>query len=88
MEGSAGPYAEFIGQITSERFSVAGYPLPTRLSDPLMNPFLEAALAGKADCLITGNVKHFPLGRRQGIVVLRHENFSIATASDRGKAKT
>src|SRR6185437_13778232 len=38
MEGSAGPYAEFIDQITSERFSIAGHPLPhplpARLSDP------------------------------------------------------
>jgi putative PIN family toxin of toxin-antitoxin system len=45
----------------------AGDPLPARLPDPNDEPFLEVALAGRAQCLITGNLKHFPPGARQGL---------------------
>ena len=62
-------------QIKAEGLSVAGHPLPVRLPDPTDEPFLETALAGKADCLITGNTKHFPFGKRQGIVVLLPREF-------------
>lgn len=62
-------------QIKAEGLSVAGHPLPTRLPDPTDEPFLETALAGKADCLITGNAKHFPFGKRQGIAVLSPREF-------------
>ena len=64
-----------LDQIKAEGLSVAGRPLPTRLPDPTDEPFLETALAGKADCLITGNTKHFPFGKRQGIVVLSPREF-------------
>ncbi len=37
--------------------------------------FLEAALSGGADCLITGNLRHFPLSCRQGIRVLSPREF-------------
>ncbi|MGH9427549.1 MAG: putative toxin-antitoxin system toxin component, PIN family [Terriglobia bacterium] len=62
-------------QIKTEGLSVAGDPLPARLPDPTDEPFLEAAVAGKADCLITGNIKHFPSARRQGAVVLSPSEF-------------
>ncbi len=75
MEGISRPYAEFIDQITSERFSTAGHPLLARLPDPTDESFLETALAGKADCLITGNAKHFPFSKRQGIAVLSPREF-------------
>lgn len=35
-------------------------PLAIELPDPDDLPFLEVALAGRADFLITGNVRHFP----------------------------
>jgi putative PIN family toxin of toxin-antitoxin system len=57
-------------QIKAEGLSVAGSPLPARLPDHTDEPFLETAVAGKAECLITGNTKHFPSGRRQGMAVL------------------
>lgn len=62
-------------QIKAEGLSVAGNPLPARLPDPTDEPFLEAALAGKADCLITGNAKHFPFGKRQAMTVLSPVEF-------------
>lgn len=39
---------------------VAAVALPRCLPDPDDQPFLEVARAGKADCLITGNRRHFP----------------------------
>jgi uncharacterized protein len=62
-------------QIKTEGLSVAGNPLPVRLPDPTDEPFLEAAIAGDADCLITGNIKHFPPTKRQGAVVLSPSEF-------------
>lgn len=62
-------------QIKMEGLSVAGNPLPARLPDPADEPFLEAALAGEANCLITGNSKHFPLAKRQSMTVLLPAEF-------------
>lgn len=62
-------------QIKTEGFSVAGDPLPARLPDPTDEPFLEAAVAGEAECLITGNIRHFPSAKRQGAIVLSPSEF-------------
>lgn len=40
---------------------VAAKPLKTKLPDPNDEPFLEVALEGEAQCLVTGNLKHFPI---------------------------
>jgi len=61
--------------IQAEGFSVASSPLPVRLPDPSDEPFLESAVAGKADCLITGNTRHFPSARRQGVPILSPREF-------------
>ena len=39
---------------------VAAMPLSTHLPDPDDEPFLEVAISGKAECLITGNITHYP----------------------------
>lgn len=56
-------------QIEATGHLVATSPLPRNLPDPDDEPFLEAALAGGAEYLVTGNVKHYPLDQRQGIIV-------------------
>jgi len=61
--------------IQAEGFSVAGNPLTVRLPDPSDEPFLESAIAGTADCLITGNTRHFPPARRQGMTILSPREF-------------
>jgi len=61
--------------IQAEGFSVPSNPLPVRLPDPSDEPFLESAVTGKADCLITGNTRHFPSARREGMTVLSPREF-------------
>lgn len=61
--------------IQAEGFSVASNPLPVRLPDPSDEPFLESAVTGRADCLITGNTRHFPSARREGMTVLSPREF-------------
>ncbi|MBW6469514.1 MAG: putative toxin-antitoxin system toxin component, PIN family, partial [Coriobacteriia bacterium] len=50
--------------------TVAAEPLSARLPDPDDEPFLEVALACRADCLVTGNLAHFPENARAGVAVL------------------
>jgi len=62
-------------QIRMDGLSVAGTPLASRLPDPTDEPFLETAIAGDAACVITGNSKHFPATKRQGMAVLSPAEF-------------
>ncbi len=38
-------------------------------------PFVEAALSGRADCLVTGNKKHYPAKCCRGIKILSPREF-------------
>ena len=60
---------EAVGELTSPM------PLPVRLPDPLDEPFLEVAVAALADCLVTGNVRHFPESARQNVRVVSPRQF-------------
>lgn len=51
------------------------------LPDPWDEPFLEAALASNADCLITGNKKHFPADACKGQIVLTPKAFLLTLPS-------
>jgi putative PIN family toxin of toxin-antitoxin system len=62
-------------QIKSRGCQVSGVPLGKPLSDAGDEPFLEAAIAGKTACLVTGNLKHYPKADCQGILVLSPSNF-------------
>ena len=50
-------------------------PLEVHLPDPSDLPFLEAAVSGRADALVTGNLKDFPPHLRQGILVVNPAAF-------------
>ena len=54
---------------------VHGTPLAERLADEDDEPFLEAAIAGEADALVTGNVRHFPARLAQGIRIVSPATF-------------
>ena len=55
---------------------VIGAPLPFALPDPDDEPFLEAAVAGAVDALVTGNEKRFKVpGGRLAVPVLSPRRF-------------
>lgn len=54
---------------------VATEPLPKPLPDPDDAPFLEVAIEGKSEILVTGNKVHYPVKFRKGIKVLSPTEF-------------
>lgn len=63
-----------------EQIKVCGYVttgklLAKRLPDPDDESFLEVALGGKALYLITGNLKHYPAKKREGMRVVTPAEF-------------
>jgi uncharacterized protein len=50
--------------------TAAAEPLPVRLPDRDDEPLLEVALACGAECLVTGNLAHYPVAARAGVAVL------------------
>lgn len=50
-------------------------PLSASLPDPDDVMFLEVALAANVDHLVTGNLRHFPARKRQGVSVLNPVQF-------------
>ena len=55
--------------------TVASSPLPAPLPHRDDESFLEIALASGADCLVTGNLVHYPEGLRQGASVMSPAEF-------------
>ena len=49
---------------------ISSLPLIDKLPDPDDEPFLEVALTGRTDALVTGNIKHFPEELRCGVKVI------------------
>lgn len=68
--------------------TVASSPLPERLPDPDDEPFLEVALACGAECLVTGNLVHFPEPLRQQVAVLSPSEFLTAYRAKRERDNT
>jgi len=62
-------------QIRAGGISVAARPLAIRLPDAEDEPFLEVGVAGGAQSLVTGNLKHYPAAARHGIEVLSPRSF-------------
>lgn len=59
-----------LASIDATALHVHGALLAERLPDEDDEPFLEAAIAGEADALVTGNVRHFPARLAQGVRIL------------------
>src|SRR3989338_630450 len=62
-------------QIESCGFTAGALPLKKALPDKSDEPFLEVALAGKAGCLVTGNIIHYPISGRYGMTVVTPKEF-------------
>lgn len=54
---------------------VAATPLSIHLPDVDDEPFLEVAISGKAECLITGNTTHYPMRSKYKMRVLTPRQF-------------
>lgn len=64
-----------LDEIRASGIPVAARPLGVRLPDPDDEPFLEVALTGGIQYLVTGNGKHYPAEARHGVEVLSPRAF-------------
>ena len=67
--------ATILDYIERSGWVVSSTPLPVSLPDPDDGPFLEIAVSGGADYLITGNSAHFPQESCLGIKVVSPADF-------------
>ncbi len=65
----------FLDQVEQEGVLVLPKPLKNHLPDPDDEPFLEAALSGGAEAIVTGNKRHFPGRDYQGVKILSPVEF-------------
>jgi putative PIN family toxin of toxin-antitoxin system len=72
---ASGMIAAVMGYVQNSAETSPAIPLSVSLPDPDDAPVLEVALAAKADCLVTGNLRHFPARSRSGVRVLSPREF-------------
>lgn len=74
-----------LGVIALQARAVTAQPLAVRLPHRDDEPFLEVAVAADVDALVTGNIRHYPVGARAGMAVLSprecYERFRRAPSS-------
>ena len=75
--------AALLDHIEHRGHTVASSPLRHSLPDPDDEAFLKAAIAGKAECLVTGNASHFPSKLCQGRKVLSPSGFLTSYKTQR-----
>lgn len=61
---------ELISFLESAGSPTLAAPLAITLPDPWDQMFIEVAVAGGVDFLVTGNLKHFPDEAREGVKVV------------------
>lgn len=66
---------ELIGFLESAGSPTLATPLAVTLPDPWDQMFIEVAVSGNADCLVTGNLRHFPKSARAGVRVVSPREF-------------
>jgi putative PIN family toxin of toxin-antitoxin system len=65
----------FLTQVEQEGFLVSVKPLEIHLPDPEDEPFLEVAIAGRVEAIVTGNKRHFPRKQYEGVKILSPVEF-------------
>jgi uncharacterized protein len=70
--------ASLLAYIAHVGKTVAAAPLSAQLPDPDDQPFLELALSGGAEYLITGNRRHYPKALCGGVCVVSPAQFVAA----------
>ena len=58
--------------------------LTLQLPDPDDAVFLEVAVSALASALVSGNLRHYPLGQRRGVRVMTPREYVVAWAEGRG----
>jgi putative PIN family toxin of toxin-antitoxin system len=66
---------ELIGFLESAGSPTLAAPLAVTLPDPWDQMFIEVAATSNADCLVSGNLKHFPETARAGVRVVSPREF-------------
>lgn len=66
---------ELIAFLEAAGSPILAGPLPSDLPDADDQMFIEVAVAGHADFLVTGNLKYFPDRAREGIAVISPRKF-------------
>ncbi len=67
--------SDLLKYIEQQGVMTAPIPLSQSLSDPFDNAFLEVAIAENVICLITGNIKHFPVKLCKGVQIFTPVQF-------------
>ncbi len=70
-----GEVEDLLAFLKAEGELVLASPLNVELPDPDDAMFLEVAVAGRTEAIVTGNGEHFPPNRRCGIPVLSPAEF-------------
>jgi putative PIN family toxin of toxin-antitoxin system len=65
----------FLTQVEQEGFLVSVKPLEIHLPDPEDEPFLEVAIAGRVEAIVTGNKRHFPRKQYEVVRILSPVEF-------------
>lgn len=65
----------FLDQLEAIGEESIGEPLLKRLPDVDDEPFLEVAISSEADCLVTQNLRHYPVNKRSGVKVISPVEF-------------
>ena len=66
---------ELIGLLEAAGSPTLAVPLAVTLHDPWDQMFIEVAVSGNADCLVTGDLRHFPQQARTGVSVVSPRAF-------------
>jgi len=69
---------ELVRRLDALAEHVPPVPCPAALPDPGDAKFLECARAGLADCIVTGNPRHFPKRACRGVRILSPAEFVSA----------
>lgn len=70
-----GDVADLLAFLKSDGQAVVAPPLGIALPDPDDAMFVEVAVAGRAEAIVTGNPRHFPPDARHGVPVLSPGEF-------------
>jgi predicted nucleic acid-binding protein len=73
-----------LDEIKASGIPVAAMPLGFTLPDPEDEKFLEAAIAGRIACLVTGNSRHYKMPKSVKVKIVTPAEFILLIAGKDG----